>query len=185
MRELAPLVESLAAAVESLPQRGATPLPLAVFGHSLGAMVGFSLCRALATRGSPCRLFAAGGRAPHLPQRRILSSLPLPALLDELVKIGGTSPLALAEPELVALIEPVVRADLLLAEACVLAPAPPLRIPITVLGGTDDRHVVANELEAWRDLTTAGCTVDYLPGGHFFVLEQSPEVTRRVRSLLP
>ena len=43
-----------------------------------------------------CRLFVAGGRAPHLPARRILSSLPLPVLLDELLKIGGTSQKILA-----------------------------------------------------------------------------------------
>jgi surfactin synthase thioesterase subunit len=160
-------------------------LPTAVFGHSLGSLVGFALCRALADTSPPCRLIVAGGRAPHLPARRSLSNLPLATLLEELLKIGGTSPLALAEAELVALVEPALRADFKLAETNALPVTPRLRIPITVFGGTDDLQVRASELEAWRELTVEACTLDYLPGGHFFARDNPPELVRRIGLLLP
>ena len=185
IRDLGTLVDSLSAALSALPESRPEPLPLAVLGHSVGAVVAFALCRALPVSMSPCRLFVAAGRAPHRPPRRILNDLPLTALLDELVRIGGTSPQALREAEIVELVEPVLRADLFLAETNILSATPALEIPINVFGGTDDRHVIASDLEAWNDLTVRGCSIEYVPGGHFFVRDQAPDVARRVRSLLP
>lgn len=185
LRDLGPLVDGLADALATLPQPAATPLPLAVLGHSMGALVGFALCRALRGQSSPSRLFVAGARAPHRPPRRPLHALPLPELLDELVAMGGLSPQARAEPLLIELIEPALRADLHLAEAHVLPAAPPLSIPIHVFGGRDDGRVLVAELEAWRDATTVHCTIDILPGGHFFVVERAADVAQRVGALLP
>lgn len=183
-RDLGALVAELAGALATLP-RAAAPLPLAVLGHSMGALVGFALCQAMRGPGSPCRLFVAGSRAPHLAPRRQLHALPLQDLLDELVVLGGLSPQARVEPLLVELIEPVLRADLHLAETSVLSGAPPLSIPIHVFGGRDDAHVQATELEAWRDATTGSCTIDILPGGHFFVVDHAADVAQRLRARLP
>jgi len=47
---------------------GALDKPFAVYGHSLGAIVGFALVRELRrrTRLLPYHLFVSGRRAPHL-----------------------------------------------------------------------------------------------------------------------
>lgn len=185
-RALPPLVEELRAALAALPPGP----PLVVFGHSLGALVGFQLARTLAgppvpqSPIAPRHLIAAAARAPHRPPRRLLHDLPLASLLDEVVRLGGTSPRVLAEPELVAVIEPALRADLLLAETNVLARSPPLPLPVTVLGGALDPHVADEDLEAWREVAP-DCMFARVSGGHFFVRDARAEVLERVRAVLP
>jgi medium-chain acyl-[acyl-carrier-protein] hydrolase len=180
-RDLDRLVADLAAAVRALPG----PVPLAIFGHSLGALIGFLLARELLAAGAAVRwLFAAAARAPHRPPRRILHDLPLPALLAEMLRLGGTPPRLLAEREFVELIEPMLRADLWLAEANVVAPSPPLPVPIAVFGGREDSHTAAADLEAWREVAGAGCSVEFLPGGHFFVRDAKEELWSRMAGVL-
>ena len=61
--------------------------PFAVFGHCLGALIGFEFARQLHRHGGPrpvC-LFAAGCRAPSLPPLKApVFALPDEALMDEL-----------------------------------------------------------------------------------------------------
>jgi medium-chain acyl-[acyl-carrier-protein] hydrolase len=59
-----PLVEPMAEALQPF-----LSVPFAMFGHSLGAWVGFEVVRALRRRYqvSPVRLFVSARRAPHLP----------------------------------------------------------------------------------------------------------------------
>lgn len=181
-RELQPLVDALHAALRALPPGP----PLVLFGHSLGALIAFALARDLVAAGTPPRhLVAAGARAPQRPPSRLLWDLPLPALLDEVVRMGGTSPRVLAEPELLALLEPPLRADLWLAEHHVLAAEPRLPVPITALGGSEDVHVAAAHVEAWRDVAGAGCDVAFVRGGHFFVRDARDEVLARLDAVLP
>jgi medium-chain acyl-[acyl-carrier-protein] hydrolase len=164
--DLDALVAALTAAALRLPPGP----PLALFGHSLGALLAFLLARALVAAGRPpVHLFAAAARAPQRPPRRILHDLPLPALLAEMLHMGGTSPRVIAEPGLVRLLEPALRADLQLAETNVAPARPALPLPITVLAGRDDAGVTRDDLEAWADVAGAGCELLFLPGGHFFV----------------
>jgi medium-chain acyl-[acyl-carrier-protein] hydrolase len=91
----------------------------------------------------------------------------------------------IAEPELVRLLEPVLRADLALAETNTADPAPPLPVPITVLAGQDDAHVAREDLEAWSAVAGAGCELVFLPGGHFFVQTAQQALLAAVAARLP
>jgi surfactin synthase thioesterase subunit len=61
LTRMGPLVDGLARAMSPL-----LGVPYALFGHSMGATVGFELARALRRKGAPgpVRLFTAGRRAP-------------------------------------------------------------------------------------------------------------------------
>ncbi|MFO1077417.1 MAG: alpha/beta fold hydrolase [Planctomycetota bacterium] len=185
LHDIEPILDGLVTAIGLLPQPKAGPLPLAVFGHSLGGIVGFALCRRLAGAGGPTHLFVAACRAAHMPPPRRLSHQDLPTILDRLVAMGGLSPQARTEPELMAIVEPMLRADLTLAESSRANPEPPLSIPITVLGGIDDGLVGQEELDGWSRLTTAGCDVRRVPGGHFFVLDDPPAVAGIISNRWP
>lgn len=69
-RSTEPLFESLERLVGVMANaiEGALDKPFAVYGHSLGAIVGFALVRELRrrTRLLPYHLFVSGRRAPHL-----------------------------------------------------------------------------------------------------------------------
>lgn len=164
-RDLAELVDAVAPVLAA-----AATGPVAVFGHSLGAAVGFELARALGERhGVAVRhVLVSGLPAPHLPRRPPIAHLPARAFLDALAERYQQVPDALRDdPEMQAMYLPVLRADVAMYESYQPAPGRPLDCPLTVLGGAADRDCPPAALDAWRPYTTAEFGVTLLPGGHF------------------
>lgn len=143
--------------------------PVALYGHSMGALVAFELARALSVAGShPVHLFVSGRRAPQLPARKApvhhLPEREFAAALDAM-GMGGT---AHRSPAFLRYALPLIKADLELSEEYEYRPRPRLRCPVTAFHGTEDPVVDADELEAWRAVTTGPFTVHTFPGDHFF-----------------
>src|SRR3546814_4585026 len=109
------LLDRLVAAIEPQLDR-----PFVFFGHSMGALVAFETARELRRRGlpAPIRLFVSGRRAPTVTDGEApLHGLPDPALVSELDRRFGGLPTAIkAEPDLLAMFVPIIRADLTLLE---------------------------------------------------------------------
>ncbi len=157
--------------------------PFAFFGHSLGALVAYELARALRSRGAPLpgRLFVSGSRAPHRPKRAgLYHVLEGDAFVAGLRRLGGTPERVLAEPELMELFEPMLRADFTMSETYERAPDDPLDVPIAAFGGTDDPEVEPGGLEAWEEHTRAPFTLERFPGDHFFLQSARTELLRAV-----
>jgi medium-chain acyl-[acyl-carrier-protein] hydrolase len=161
----------------------------AFFGHSFGALVCFELARELRRRGRPLpsHLLVAARHAPQLPNRYTpLTALPDDELLEQLHRrYGYTRPEIDVElDELLQLMLPTVRADVLASERYVHAEEPPLPCPITAFGGLTDPTVTREELTAWRHQTAAGFEVRMLPGGHFFLETERTFLVRFVSGIL-
>ncbi|MEZ4454028.1 MAG: alpha/beta fold hydrolase [Nannocystaceae bacterium] len=166
LRRMAPLADGIADAILRHVDG-----PYAIFGHSMGATVGFEVVRALRRRGAPAplRLIVAGRRAPHLPTPTPLRyPLPRPEFIAEMQRLGGTPPAILAEPELLDLFMGVLRADFEVLETHAFAPEAPLPTPITIFHGERDAEVSLAEIEAWAQHTSGGQRLHVFPGGHFF-----------------
>ncbi|MDI1443303.1 alpha/beta fold hydrolase [Polyangium sp. 6x1] len=151
-------------------------LPFVLFGHSFGGHVAFAVARALRARGSaaPRALVVSGSRAPHLPLGRIpLHDLPRPRLIEELRRYGGTPEAVLASDELMDLFLPPLRADLAIYETYTIGAEAPLPFPITAFGGERDHSTRPEQLEPWREHTSAAFTSRLFEGGHFYLFEQS------------
>lgn len=160
----------------------------ALAGHSLGALLAYELARAIRARGwpAPAALVVTGARAPDQARREPdLHALPDPEFLAELDRrYQGIPPAVRAEPELLALLLPVMRADLEVFETYEHEAGAPLSLPVLALGGRDDPHVAPAELEAWRCHASASFAAELFPGGHFFVQSDLPAVAARVRRFL-
>jgi surfactin synthase thioesterase subunit len=169
------------------PLADRTRSDFALFGHSMGALIAYELARALVARGTPPRrLFVSGQRAPHLaPPRRDVHLLPAPELLAVMTELEGTSPEVLAQPELVELLLPVMRADLEVCEAYNHAHEAALPVPITALGGLSDPSVSVEEMRAWQHLTSAGFEAKFFPGGHFYLHTACDDVIAALLARLP
>ncbi|MEU6237316.1 alpha/beta fold hydrolase [Kitasatospora sp. NPDC047058] len=161
--------------------------PFAIFGHSMGALIGLELARTLQRLelGSPERLFVSG-RIP--PQASELPDPPLHGRADEeLIEVlrawQGTPEEVLADRELMRLMLPVVRADLSVIETHAFTGSPVLTCPITAFGGEQDSAAPA-VLERWRELTTGEFDLRMFPGGHFFVNSARREVVAEVSGRL-
>lgn len=145
--------------------------PFAIYGHSFGSMVGFSFARELRRRSlrEPLHLFVSGRRAPRLSVAQPMHELPDPQFVAELRRLGGMPEMVLAEPELMAVFMPILRADIAASEAEVAPPEPLLDCPITALGGDADGRATAEQLDAWAMHTRAGFEREMFSGGHFFI----------------
>lgn len=161
-----PLVSDLAAALEHRARR-----PYALFGHSLGALVAFELAHELSGRGCPpVWFFVSGCGAPHTRDPRPpIHRLPDEEFLAEIERLNGTPQAVLAERDLMRALMPMLRADFRVYETYACSGIRPLDCPISVFGGTADRRVSRERLDAWRPYTAASYSLRMLPGDHFFI----------------
>jgi len=176
------IVDQLAPVVRELSDR-----PFAIFGHSLGALVGFELVRRLRKEGgpTPLRFFASGHRAPHLPDPDPpIHHLPDAQFIEELRELNGTPQEVFESPELLELILPVLRADFTAAETYAYRSDAPLTCPITALGGTNDDMIPGEALHAWQEHTSRDFEAHLLEGDHFFIHQRHEDVIRIVRGRL-
>jgi surfactin synthase thioesterase subunit len=146
--------------------------PCAVMGHSMGALIAYSLARQLEDMGRsmPMLLVVAGYRPPHLPRTAPdLHRLPSDRFWRALGRYGGIDDAVLAEPELQRLVEPSLRADFQAVETYRHNPrGERLACPIMALAGTGDAFAAPSDMAQWRALTCRGFTQVDLQGDHFF-----------------
>ncbi|HEX9339423.1 MAG TPA: thioesterase domain-containing protein [Pseudonocardiaceae bacterium] len=144
--------------------------PYAVFGHSLGALLGFELIVALQRCGHPAlHFFASGAGAPHLPTRNPAPRFDDHRLRTHIAELGGTPPELLANDELMELMLPVLRADFTIADTYRPPSGALLDCPTTAFCGDEDGEAPAADVLAWRRHVRTSCTIRLLAGGHFFV----------------
>lgn len=165
---VAEIVSPLARAIEPLLADHA----LAIFGHSLGALLGFELARELRRQQLPTPkvLIVSGRNAPGSGRALKLHKLDDRELVAEVQRIyGGIPKQILDEPELLALTLPVLRADLAVNETYSLAEEDPLDCPLRAFGGIDDPHVGCTGLEAWARHSNTSFATAQCPGDHFYL----------------
>jgi medium-chain acyl-[acyl-carrier-protein] hydrolase len=154
--------------------------PFAFFGHSMGAALAFEITRRLCRVGRPLpfHLFVSGRSAPRTPyEEDPIHDLPREEFFEALRRFEGTPEEVLQHEELMAMLEPILRADFSVSETYEYSlDSEPLPVPITVLGGVRDDEVPVEKLEAWAQETDLGCRRHLLEGGHFFLHERRGEV---------
>tara|TARA_R110000737_G_scaffold279600_1_gene286309 strand:+ start:2229 stop:2912 length:684 start_codon:yes stop_codon:yes gene_type:complete len=169
---MGPLVEEFTAAI--LPY---CDLPLLLFGHSMGAAIAFAVAQRL--EGKVAHLFVAGRCAPHLQALAALHRLSDAELQAYMRRLGGTPDIVFSEPELMAHVIEVLRADLALNDSY-HAKGQLAATPITAFCGTDDTEVSEERLAAWSDLTGGPFKKVMLPGNHFFHFDAAPVLHRHI-----
>ncbi|SFD53148.1 thioesterase II family protein [Streptomyces aidingensis] len=179
---LGPLVDALASAL-----RNELDVPWALFGHSMGALIAFELARELRRRGAgePRVLFVSAGPAPRLrggsPR---VHDLPAARIAARIAALGGLPEELRAEPELLRLFLPVIRADFAVCETYRYRPERPLDCPVVAFAGRDDAEVPPERMAPWAEETAGRFTRHVLPGGHFFLRTAQAELLRAVHGAL-
>lgn len=152
--------------------------PVALYGHSLGALIAFEVALAMRCDGrEPLALCVSGRRAPHRPLRGLaLSEAPDDELVAQLGLMGGIPSRLLQHPRWRETQLPVLRRDLALSDLYRRGNHPPLNCPILGYLGLSDPVVDEFEFAAWRLETLGACQTRRLPGGHFFHGGGRPEL---------
>ena len=174
-----PLVDTLVPAL--LPELNK---PFAIFGHSLGALIGYELARQLYTRTGhqPRRLFVAGHSAPGCKRKssKLVHNLPEEEFIGELRRLNGTPPDILADSELMSLTLPLLRADFQMNETYEHRFFPLLSCPVSAYGALRDTEVSSEDISAWRHVTRGAFSSLLFEGDHFFIHSATPLLVRQI-----
>lgn len=176
-------IDALAAGVARLHRQ-----PTAIFGHSLGAALGFELARRMELTGSAplLHLFVSARPWPGAWNDPPTTWPPDDdALLAALAQRYGALHPSLAHPEIRDVVLPALRADLALLADYRYRPAPPLCAGLTVFDGTSDPGTDDDSLAGWASESTAPADRQSFDGGHFFIESHQREVVDAVVSRLP
>jgi surfactin synthase thioesterase subunit len=147
--------------------------PVALFGHSLGAVLAYELARQLDNSGD-CdlrHLFVSGSPGPWSGRDRRATGLADEEFLGRVQEFAGYRHDALADPDMRELLLPILRTDVEMHENYKPVSGEPLSIPITSLRGTEDGLVSAEQAAQWRAATAGAFETVEVPGEHMYLVD--------------
>lgn len=147
---------------------------LALFGHSMGALVAFETALLLDREGaaSPAHLFVSAHGSPSRHHPGPPGHADAPAVVAELRRLGGTDQRVLAHPALLARLLPALRSDYAAVLAYRYQPGDRATCGVTALVGDRDPRTAIQDAQAWSTLTSGPFELRVLPGGHFYLNAQ-------------
>ncbi|MFJ5779689.1 thioesterase II family protein [Streptomyces sp. NPDC093094] len=161
-----------------------TDKPYALFGHSMGAVVGFEAARRLEAAGrGPAQLFVSGRRAPSVDRDDWQPGTD-EEVVAEIRRLNGTGDALLEDEETLRMILPALRADYGAVRRYRYRPGPALGCPVTAFTGDSDPKAEIGEVRAWHTHTASAFELNVLPGGHFFLVDQQEPVLRTIEEQL-
>jgi surfactin synthase thioesterase subunit len=183
--------EPFAASVEELAGGLARDLrqwleagPFSIIGHSLGALVGFSLVQRLeSTRSSvPARLVLCGARPPSHGRISPWHLLSRSGLIDRLKTLGGLADRVLDNEEVLDAILPLIQADLSIAESWQTSDGHSgVAVPLAAVAARRDTVAPPEAVALWSDFALGPFDFHVLPGDHFFPHARTEELIALAR----
>jgi surfactin synthase thioesterase subunit len=175
--EVADAVAELTPRIVSGADEGAA---IALFGHSLGAVLAYEIARELERTGhlGLRHLFVSGSPGPHNRRTERATGLADKEFLAGVEQFAGYRHAAFDDPELVEVLLPILRADVQMHENYRATSTEPLSVPITALRGERDELVSREQAEQWAKVTRGPFSYQEMPGGHMYLVVEPERVLR-------
>jgi surfactin synthase thioesterase subunit len=179
------LIDGAAAAIAAATAADGRPCYL--FGHSLGALVAFEVCRRLSGSAMPRHLVASGCSAPSLlPSQRVrqIATLTGAEFAKAIAFFGGLDPEVIADAEVRDLLLPGLIADFRMAIGYCYRAGLPLAVPATVVVGCNDPHVGQEQAAPWDQEFAWPPEHRRVDGGHFYFAPDPGALISILRSVV-
>jgi surfactin synthase thioesterase subunit len=178
------LREPLAASIDELASGlcpallGAGLSRVVLFGHSMGALLGFEIAARLQGDSSIelAGLLVSAARAPSVGYPELAVNDEDAPLLAMFERLGGDTAELLADPEFRALMLPALKADNLALSRYLVKDPVALDMPVSVIWPVDDPEVTWEHVEPWRLTSRHEVDVREVTGGHFYLYDWPPDV---------
>ncbi|MEL6970383.1 MAG: alpha/beta fold hydrolase [Bacteroidota bacterium] len=154
--------------------------PFLIYGHSLGALLGFYVAQRLTENGkTPTALIVSGNAGPGTITDRDWHSLPSDQFFAQVKALGGMPPAFFSSQELLDFFEPILRADFRISsELLPVVPEQKVNVPIYAMMGADEDR--SDELNNWGKFTSSGLSTRIFPGGHFFIHQAKDQLLEAI-----
>ncbi|WP_324197967.1 thioesterase II family protein [Nocardia abscessus] len=160
-------------------------LPMAFFGHSMGALVAYETARRLEAEGKRVEaLFVSGRRAPSRHRDEVVHQYDDERLLKEIRNLNGTDERVLNDPEILRPMLTVIRSDYKAVETYMHIQGIQLSSPIHAHIGLEDARVCIDEAKAWKEHTSGRFELHTHRGGHFYLAEDDRKLIENIVDVL-
>ncbi|WAC53770.1 thioesterase II family protein [Gordonia sp. SL306] len=151
-------------------------VPLTVFGHSMGALVGFEFVRLAEENSTPIgRLVVSAATAPSRVAELPGHPTDDEGLMAHLSVLEGTGGGVMGSDAVMRMALPVLRADYQAFDAYQASADHRIAAPIAVVGGADDPVIKPHDLHTWS-IHADDVDVNVFDGGHFYLHENGPGI---------
>jgi pyochelin biosynthetic protein PchC len=160
--------------------------PVALFGHSMGAIVAFEVARRLERKaGVPLlALIVSARRGPATHRTETVHLRGDDGIAAEMRRLSGTNSALLDDPELTEMILSATRSDYKAIENYRYQPGAELSCPILALTGESDPLTTTDEAEDWAQHTNYEFSLKVYPGGHFYLNDRPAEIIKKISDYL-
>ncbi|MFH7012910.1 thioesterase II family protein [Flavobacterium sp. FlaQc-52] len=158
--------------------------PYIIYGHSMGATLGFSVVKEMEQENdAPLQFVATGNAGPGLKVfdeegveiKRDRYSLPDDEFKSVLRELGGIPEEVLENKELFDFFGPIIRADFqVLEKGGFIEQNIKIDCPIHAIMGDSEKK--AHLIDNWKNYTNTDFKSQVLPGNHFFIHEYPDEI---------
>lgn len=159
----------------------------AIFGHSLGTLITYELVKKIQKEKErmPKCVFFSGGCAPYY--RKLLPVIGDVSDEEFVSKFGENQALPkeiLANKELLAMLLPVLRADVKKSESYVYVESEKINTDVVCFYGSSDALANEEAMEKWKTLATGSFLMKEFDGGHFYYSKHREEVGEAISNIL-
>jgi surfactin synthase thioesterase subunit len=155
-----------------------------LYGHSMGALVGYELCKKIAQKKlpQPVKLVVSGRNAPCHSKNYKTYTLKSKDFWKALEYLGGLPEELLEEESIRAMLEPGLKKDFECVETYQYQKSEKLTIPIDVFYGTKE-GISAKNIHDWSLETHGHVKITQLSGNHFFIFDHTAYFVQYFQSI--